>query len=260
MGIYFFELLVIVILLIVLWNRGRGGIDTLLIRFGAAKRRSMDVSGQEIPVPPELKYTIEALAKLGFKRLGEVQVELPGKRTSFSRLFVSKDQKVFVDLAESRILLFTSVFKDDAVVETGFPVGENISGKNFQSHTVTTGMEPALRHQRAQLEAFGKTHGPVRKIKTIPDYQVWEAMYRRRYITRKMLRHTILGFFQLSLLGYGISALLAAVVYWLGSDKATVDPLIFITTVLVGALTPAAILAFLSPFFGDWGSRRNARE
>jgi hypothetical protein len=258
MGVFFIELLLIVILSAVLWNRGREGIDTLLIALGAKNRRSEDVSDPPVPVPPELKFTVESLGKLGFQRLGEVQVALPRNRTSFSRLFVSKDRKIFADLNESRIVLFTSVFKDDAVAETGWPVGENFSRPDFLSRTVTTGLEDACRYQKERIAELAKTHGPARKIKSVADYQAWEALYRRRFVARKMRRHAILAFLELFLLGFNISALLAALVYWLGSDMSTIDPLIFITTVLVGVLAPAAILAFLIPFLGDWGSRRSA--
>lgn len=258
MGIFFIELLIIVVLSVVLWNRGREGVETLRIALGARSRRSEDVSDPPVPVPPELKFTVESLLKLGFRRLGEVQVALPGNRTSFSRLLVSKDQKIFADLSESRIILYASVFKDDAVAETGWPVGENFSTGDFESRTVTTDLEQAYRRQKERTAELAKAHGPARRIKTVADYQAWEALYRRRYVGRKMRRHSLLALLELLLLGYGISVLLGALVYWLGTDMSTIDPLIFITTVLVGALTPAAILAFLIPFVGDWGSRRNA--
>ncbi len=143
MGFFFIELILLTILYLVLYFRGRSGFETLMISIGAGKRRSEDISDPALPVAPELKYSIDALTKLGFSRLGEVQVKIPGGRTAGSRIFISKNKKVFAELTEGRIVLFASVFPDDAVVETGFPVGENIHSADFRSHTVTTDMEQA---------------------------------------------------------------------------------------------------------------------
>lgn len=260
MGFFFIELILLTILYLILYNRGKSGFETLLISFGAGKRRSEDISAQELPVPPELKYAIETLAKLGFSRLGEVQVKIPGGRTAGSRLFMSKNKKVFAELTESRIVLFNSVFPDDAVVETGFPVGENFNSRNFQSHTITTDIEQAYKHQLKLIEAFQKTHGTPRKIQTMQAYLDWEAMYRKKHVGRKMRRHTVLGYLQAAGLVFGILAFLTAVVYWLGSEKTTIEPMLFIALVLVGVLLPVAVVSFFLPFIGDWGSRRGTKK
>jgi hypothetical protein len=259
MGFFFIELILLTILYLILYNRGKAGFVTLLISFGAGKRRSEDISGQELPVPPELKHAVDALDKLGFSRLGEVQVKIPGGRSAESRIFISKDKRVFAELTESRIVLFTTVFPDDGVVETGVPVGENFTTRNFRSHTITTDIEQAYNHQLQQIKGFRKPHGVPRKITTMPDYLAWDGMYRKKHVSRKMRRHTWLGFLQTAALGYGIIATLTAVIYWLGSEKSTIEPMLFIALVLIAALTPVAIAAFFLPFIGDWGSRRGTR-
>jgi hypothetical protein len=259
MGFFFMELIILVILYLILYNRGRAGFLTLLISFGAGKRRSEDISGEELPVPPELKHAVETLSKLGFSRLGEVRVKIPGGQSAGSRIFISKDKRVFAEVTESRIVLFTTVFTDDGVVETGFPVGENFNTRKFQSHTVTADIEQAYNHHLQQIKGFRKPHGVPRKISTMPDYLAWDAMYREKHVARKMRRHTWLGFLQTAALGFGIAALLAAVVYWLGSEKSTIEPMLFIALVLVAVLLPVAIAAFFLPFIGDWGSRRSSR-
>ncbi|MBN2084550.1 MAG: hypothetical protein JW748_04945 [Anaerolineales bacterium] len=250
------EIIILVILYLILCNRGKAGFVTLRISFGAGGRRSQDISAQELPVPPELKHLVGALADLGFSRLGEVQVKIPGGQTALSRIYVSADKRIFAELTESRIVLFTSVFPDDTVVETGFPVGENFNTKVFRSHTVTTGIEQAHQHQLREIKAYRRPHGIPRKIETMEDYRAWEAMYRAKHVSRKMRRHTWLGFLQTAALGVGIAALLAAFVYWLGSEKTTIEPMLFIALVLIAAVTPVAIAAFFLPYIGDWGSRR----
>jgi hypothetical protein len=259
MGFFFIELILLTILYLILYNRGKSGFETLQISFGAGKRRSEDVSARELPVPPESKYAIDALSKMGFSRLGEVQVKIPGGRTAGSRIFVSKNKKVFAELTESRIVLFNSVFPDDAVMETGFPVGENFNSKNFRSHTVTADIGQAYKHQLAQVEAFQKAHGTPRKIQTMKAYLDWETMYRKKHVGRKMRRHTLLGYLQAAGLVFGVLAFLAAVIYWLGSDMSTIEPMLFIALVLAGVLLPVAVVSFFLPFIGDWGSRRNSR-
>ena len=262
MGFFFMGIIIFTVLFLILWNRGKAGMATLSISFGAKKRRTVDISDQLSPLQPEWKPAVDTLSTLGFSRLGEVQVKIPGGQTAKSRMFISADKKVFAELTEteSNIVVFTSVFPDDAVVETGFPVGENIETAGFRSHTITTDLEKACLHQVQQVEAFGKVHGVPRKINNMQEYLVWDAMYRKRYVSRKMRRHTWLGFLEVLALGYGFTALLVALFYWLGSDKSTIEPLIIILFLLLIALAPAAITAFMIPYIGDRGSRREAKS
>jgi hypothetical protein len=259
MGFFFGELILLVILFLILYNRGRDGIQTLRISFGAGKRRSADVSGEDHPVPPELAHSLGVLGELGFLRLGEVQVMLPGGQIALSRIHVSADRTIFAELTEGRIVLLTSVFADDAVVETGFPVGESFDGKKFRSHTVTSDLQAAHAHHRSLLESFRKDHGGPRRMETLRDYLDYEAMYRTEHVARKMRRHTGLGILQAAALLFGILASLAAIVYWMGSDKSTIEPMLFIALWLIAVLTPAAVIAFFLPYIGDRGSRRGSR-
>jgi hypothetical protein len=258
--IYFFiELLILIGLFLILWNRGRVGWTILLISLGARKRRSEDVSDKKPAPMPELEPTIAALSALGFTRLGEVQVKIPGGQTAGSRVFISSDKTVFAELTETQVVVFTTVFTDDAVLETGFPVGETIETRNFRSHTVTTGLEKAYQYHRRQIETFGKAHGVARPVGTMQDYLAWDAMYRRRYVSRKMQRHTWLGLLEVWAFTCGLLALLMAVVYWLGTDLSTIDPMITIALYLIIILIPIAIADFAIPYIGYWGDRRGKK-
>ncbi len=90
-------------------------------------------------------------------------------------------------------------------------------------------------------------------------YLDWEAMYRKKHVGRKMRRHTWLGYLQAAAFVFGVLAFLAAIVYWLGSDLSTIEPMLFIALVLVGVLLPVALVAFFLPYIGDWGSRRGQK-
>lgn len=259
MGFFFGELIILVILYLILYNRGKDGIQTLRISFGAGKRRSTDVSGEPHPVPPELTHVLGELGELGFTRLGEVQVMLPGGQTALSRIHVSADRTILAELTEGRIVLFTSVFADDAVVETGFPAGESFDGQAFRSHTVVSDLQKAHAHHRSLIDSFRKEHAGPRRIENLRDYLDYEVMYRKRHVARKMGRHTRLGFLQAAALVFGILASLAAVVYWMGSDKSTIEPMLFITLILIAVLTPAAVIVFFLPYIADRGSRRASR-
>lgn len=258
--IYFFiELLFLVVLFLVLWNRGKAGWITLMISFGAGKRRSEDVSERKSLIPPELSPMVETLSRIGFTRLGEVQVKIPGRQTMGSRILISTDKTVFAELTETQIVVFTTVFADDAVVETGFPVGERIQTRNFRSHTITTDLEAAYRHQLQQVEVFSKTHGVPRRIETMQDYLAWDAMYRKHYVSRKMRRHTWLALLQVWTLVCGILALLLAIFYWLGTDMSTIEPLIVIPIYLIIVLIPVTIVSFVLPYIGYYGDRRGSK-
>jgi len=257
MGFFFVGMLILVVYFLVLWNRGRAGWETLQISLGAKKRRSADVSAEGAPLPPELKLYVEELTRLGFERLGEVQVAVPGGMAVKSRIYASSDRTVFAELAETGgLAVFYTVHPDDAVVETGFPLGENIHTRYFRSHTILGGLEQAYRHQTSQAEEFARIHGQPRRVAAIGEYLEFESMYRRTHVARKMRRHTRLAVLEIAALIVGILALLAAVVYWLGSDMTTIEPLILVTFLLAAALTPVALGSFFIPFLGDWGDRR----
>jgi hypothetical protein len=258
MGFFFIGLLIISICFVVLSNRGRAGWETIRISTGAKKRRSTDISGEAAALPPELKFPVETLTQLGFSRLGELQVAVPGGGAVRSRIYISVEKRIIAELAETgNLAVFYSVFPDNAVVETGHPIGENFDARDFRSHTVVGGLEQAYRHQVEQVEDFASGHGAPRVVATMAEYLDLEAMYRGRHVARKMRRHTRLALLEVAALAFGVLALLAAIVYWLGTDKSTVDPMIIITFLLTAVLAPVALAAFFIPFIGDWGDRRD---
>src|SRR4030042_621562 len=177
MVIFFIEILILIGWLWCLWIPGKAGIISLLISSGAGKRRPMDISDSPQPLPVEYQTTVDALSNLGFSRLGETLVKIAGVQTVKSRIYISADNLVFAELTEVKMIIwiFTTVYSDDAAVETGFPCGENIETAGFRSHTITTDLEKAYRHQVQQLEAFGRIHGAPRKIGTMQDYLAWDA-------------------------------------------------------------------------------------
>lgn len=262
MVIFFIEILILIGWLWCLWIPGRAGIISLLISSGAGKRRPVDISDRPEPLPAFYQPTVDALSKLGFSRLGEALVKIPGVQTVKSRIYVSADNRIIAELTEIKMIIwiFTAMYSDDAAVETGFPCGENIETADFRSHTITADLEKAYRNQVQQMNDFGRIHGAPRKIETMQDYLAWEAVYRTRHLSRKFRRITRLSLLQILVLVYGAAVLLAATGWWWVSDKTAVTPLIYGMFALLTALAPAA---FLSPFLlylSSWGSRRESKS
>jgi hypothetical protein len=261
--IYFFiEILILIGWLWCVWIPGRAGIVSLLISSGAKKRRPVYISDPPQPVPAEYQAAVDELTNLGFSRLGETLVKIPSIRPTISRIFISADKLVFAELTEIKIKnsIFTTVYSDDAVVETGFPFGENIETAFFRSHTITTDLEKAYRHQVQQLDSFGKIHGAPRKIETMQDYLACDAMYRTQHASRKFRRITRLSILQILALVYGAAVLLAAIGLWWVSDKTTITPLVYKMLVLLAALAPAALVSPMLLMLSSWGSRRETKS
>lgn len=222
----------------------------------------MDISDPPQPLPAEYQPAVDALSKLGFSRLGETRVKITGVQTVKSRIFISADKLVFAELTEIKIQnwIFTTVYSDDAVLETGFPCGEKIETAFFRSHTITTDLEKAYRHQVQQLDSFGRIHGAPRKIETMQDYLSWDAMYRKRYFSRKMRRFMWFAFFDILAVVYGVAALTAATGFLWVSDKSTAIPSINGMFVLLFAVIPAALAAAILPLIDYWSSRRETKS
>jgi hypothetical protein len=262
MGIIPVQLLFIIFFLLVLFGRGRIGISTLIISLGAKNRRAVDISDPPAPLPAEYQPAVHALSKLGFRRLGETSVTVSGVQAVKSRVFVSADNVVLAELTEIKMPIWTltTAYPDDAAVETGFPCGENIETADFRSHTITADLGKAYRHQVQQLEAFGKTHGAPRRIETMQDYLSWDALYRERYVLRKMRRFLWISLADLFFLAYAIAVSAAAAVFWWASDKSTAAPLMKGLFVFLDALIPAVAAAAAVALIDYWGGRRESKS
>jgi hypothetical protein len=151
---------------------------------------------------------VGGLMRLGFRRLGEVQLDLPGLRLVESvQTGVRADKGpgmtrhtifLFVDgagtiLAETGyidgspvLVSFSTTFSDETVVETMYPLGESIDDPDFHCGTVSSSLETAYDEQRLHIARWTMRHGSPRAVGAVADYLRDEANYRARFARRKL--------------------------------------------------------------------------
>jgi hypothetical protein len=177
---------------------------------GATSRRHFDASAAGLVPPRDLEPVISGLMRLGFRRLGEAQVDLPGVRaveitaTAQPRItgedvtrhtvfvMVDSDGTVIAETGQVpglKILVsLNSVFADSSVVETMYPRGESIHDADFHSGHNTESLDKAYDDQRVEMNRWRMRHGAPRVISTMADYLRADAEYRERFAQRKLRR------------------------------------------------------------------------
>jgi hypothetical protein len=177
---------------------------------GSSSRRPFDASGAGLAPPRELEPVIAGLMQLGFQRLGEAQLDLPGVRSveltataqpriageSVTRhtifVMVDADGTVIAETGQVPhvpiLVSFNSVFADSSVVETMYPRGESIHDADFHSGNNTRSLDRAYDEQRVEMNRWRLRHGTPRTISTMADYLRADADYRERFARRKLRR------------------------------------------------------------------------
>lgn len=261
MTTYPFVIFLLILMYITLFTQGWSGIAVLLIMQGAKKRRPIDISHLETSPSNKLQSTIEKLSGLGFTRLGQVRVIISGNQSSDGWIFISSDKWTHAEVSEAitDLVVFTTVYSDNAVVETSFPLGERIEAKNFRSRTITSDIEKAYLYHIQQIEDFIKLHGIPRNIENMRNYLYWDVMYRERYVWRKFSRNFWISLVKVLAFGYAIAATLIAVASWLQQGM-TITLLNVQLLILLKIIFPAALVAYTAPFIAAWTGRREARS
>ena len=177
---------------------------------GSASRRPFDASAAGLVPPRDVVPIIGALIRLGFHRLGEAQLDLPGVRsteltataepritgqsTTRHTIFVMVDPDGTV-LAETGqipgvpiLVSFNSIYSDRSVVETMYPRGESIHDPDFHSGHNTQNLDRAYDDQRVEMNRWRLRHGTPRTMSTMADYLRADAEYRERFSRRKLRR------------------------------------------------------------------------
>ena len=180
----------------------------LQIYSGADKRRPVDASSAGLQPPPELVPMISSLMRLGFKRVGEAGLVLPGTKSvqltatgsplietesrAHHTIFVMVDSGGTV-MAETgqvpgRLIMVSlnSAFADGTVVETMYPRGESIHDPDFHSGHNSHSVEAAYMDQLTEINRWTMRHGSARLVSTMADYLRADAEYRDRFAKRKL--------------------------------------------------------------------------
>lgn len=177
-------------LLALLAVRVIGMVNALALYFGVRARRGEDVTTRGFAPPEPLKSTLEALERLGFNRLGEVQTRLPFQQLPVTEwVLTSPDQDTLAELVMAGgapYVQFQSAYPDDAVVETGYPYGERIETADFNSGYEKASLPDAFNAHEIRQMAFSEKHGTPRKFGDLQTYMQWGAVYRAKHAERKL--------------------------------------------------------------------------
>jgi hypothetical protein len=177
---------------------------------GVSKHRPVDITHQDTPPSSQTKPIIDTLAELSFKRLGETLTEL-GESSGVTWVLIDPQATVVAEVVESdpgAMLLFSTTYTDEAVVETGYPSGERINTSSFRSHTIATSVQDAYTHQMEQIAELGDQHGVPRRVGQMRAYFEVDAIHRLRHARRKLRRYLWMGILHLAALGSSLSMLL----------------------------------------------------
>lgn len=158
---------------------------------GITKRRDEDVSAENHQPSRKADALIGELIKLGFARLGEARSQLRGQQDNISFLLNSPEATDFVEVADlggklPAMLQFTSVFADEAVLETLYPLGAN---KDFPQHRIrVNSVSVKSAYDQHSLDRFRleSQHGAPRTFPTMAEYLAWDGRYRELYARNKL--------------------------------------------------------------------------
>jgi hypothetical protein len=175
---------------------------------GAASRRPFDASGAGLQPTARVAEQLAALSQLGFTRLGEAQLDLPGQRA----VQMTATGSVRVDgPARDRHTIFVLVDQERTIVaETGdvpgvlswspstallpiqpwwrrcFRVASRSTIRTSTPATTATACNAPTDDQRRHIDGWRVGHGEPLAITNMADYLRGDAAYRERYARRKL--------------------------------------------------------------------------
>jgi hypothetical protein len=182
-----FDLVLLVFLLVLLWQLLPRAWRVTQIYAGIRSRRLEDGSAIAPPPPPGVTRLGDELAQLGFRRIGERTLVLPGVGRRFEWNLVDESTITYVALVPvpsspigARMSCY-SAFPDGAFVATSFPDGTVVTRDDLL--TGPAGRTPAEcvdEHRRRTME-FSGMHGAPLRNQTMADLLQRDATYRERH-------------------------------------------------------------------------------
>jgi hypothetical protein len=152
---------------------------------GTRNRRLADAGPLEIPAPPVVGERLADLAALGFSRIGERFIQLPGTPIRYGWLVGEPSGETFVSVVDSPVLgalvACYSSFDDGTWVQTNFPRGSVVTRPDFIAGYVATSVADALVAHRGRVARLAAWLGSPRRVLTMADSLRMDADYRTRH-------------------------------------------------------------------------------
>jgi hypothetical protein len=139
--------------------------------------------------PAAVQPLYNALRARGFRRLGEVEVHLPGRDPYPMWVLVRPEQALHVELAVVRgrgYAAFVTWFADGAMVETHYPAGAAVDEPDFRAQVVRESLESALNQHLTAVQTFTRAHGEPIVLDDMGDVLTHSRRYNADFLPRKL--------------------------------------------------------------------------
>jgi hypothetical protein len=149
-------------------------------------RQVVDVTSSEISMPEPVQYTVRMLDELGFQQFAITETHLPTLDTvGITWLLINAEKDVSAEVVEYKdraAVQFTTWYNDDSLVETSYPIGENINTKTFRSHFTREGIAEAYLLHKDQMQQFtAQTFRVPAATRSFGVFAERERIYQLKY-------------------------------------------------------------------------------
>lgn len=154
------------------------------ILVGVRSRRMADAGPQPVPPPPIVAELLDQLAALGFARIGERWLQLPGTPVRYEWVVGEPSGEVYACILPSVLGVFAacySSFPDGTWIQTSYPRGAMVERPQLHASFVTTSIADAVAAQRRTVERYRPSLGQPRRVLTMADTLRMDADYRTRH-------------------------------------------------------------------------------
>ena len=154
------------------------------IYMGIGRRRLQDGSSIAPPPPAPVAAIAARLGAIGFQRIGERTLVLPGGKRRFEWDLIDESSTTYVAIVPlggiGRMVCY-SAFGDGAFVETAYPMGTQMRRPDLVANVVASSPEDAVVAHRRLLAESSSTHGPALTNRSMKDLLARDATYRQRH-------------------------------------------------------------------------------
>jgi hypothetical protein len=182
-----FDLGLLVFLTVLLWQLLPRAWRVTQIYSGIRSRRLEDGSAIAPPPPPGVARMGEQLKEIGFRRVGERTLVLPGVGRRFEWNLVDEPTTTYVALVPvatsplgARLSCY-SAFADGAFVATSYPDGTTVQRDDLLAGAAGRTPVECVQEHRRRVATFAAPHGAPLRNETMADLLARDATYRERH-------------------------------------------------------------------------------
>lgn len=196
------------------------------------RAQSSNVTSKNIMMPTNIRPLWDSIRGLGFTRLCEISKEVQGAGAQFQRFFSSPDGRVTALIIDkSGMVGFLSFFGEETILQTTFPLGQNLDAPHYRSRFCEESVEIAYQFHLNEVLEFEQKYGKPLLIENIGHIIHWDKIDNQKHSTPqlKIIKKQIF----MDMIGVGILLLFLGS-YFLVKDRMSDE--VLRTYLLVGFL------------------------